>query len=91
MTADLSVRMTQKDIERLADAIHERMAKAVLSLPEEFKDNVLKNYLTPPVQFPMTDTNSSYFLMQCTVTNSGSLIFKLYDMNYTMYKEWVME
>jgi len=83
--------MTQNEIERLADAIHERMAKAVLKLPAEWGELVLRNYMMPPIQVPMKDTNHNYFLINGRVDNSGNLILRIHNMFGELLKEWAME
>ena len=83
--------MTQEEIERLADAVHMRMAKAVLSLPAEFKELVLPNYMLIPLQIPMKDRNDNYFRLDIRTNSSGYLIFRLSNMFGEILKEWVME
>jgi hypothetical protein len=83
--------MAPDEIEELADAIHVRMAKAILSLPAEFKELTLKNFILPPLQIPIESRNDMYFRLDIRITSSGSMVFRILDMNGMMYKEWVME
>lgn len=83
--------MTQEEIERLADAIHERMAKEILRLPDVFKEHALGNYILPRVTIPMHDTSHSYFILDIRITERKQMLFRLSDMMSSILKEWIME
>ncbi len=83
--------MTDTDIEALADAIHERMAKAVLALPAEFKKKVIKQWQSPPMQIPVEKYRSDYYLLHFQITKTGSMVFYLRNVNGELVKQWVME
>lgn len=78
-------------IDALADAIHERMARAVLAMPVEFKERVLLKWAAPPMQIPMRDPVHGYFLLCAYVTATGGMLMRIQDHEGFMIKEWIME
>lgn len=83
--------MTQDEIERLADAIHIRMAKEILRLPQQFKNVALGNYTLPRMSIPSAMSNREYFILDIRITENQSMIFRLMTMHNEILKEWIME
>lgn len=77
--------------ERIADAIHKRMARAVLTMPAQFHVDVIKHWMAPPMQIPMETYAPGYYLLNVYTTANGALVMRIKDYEDRMIKEWVME
>jgi hypothetical protein len=79
--------MDQKEIDSLADALHERMAHEMLRMPAEFADRVQTNYLSIQVAFPYKLDSRAYFTLRMRTDDNGGLWIQIVDAMNSIIKE----
>jgi hypothetical protein len=69
------------EAEVIADKIYQKLSEGILKLPDEWHDQVRRQYMAPPVQIPWQTRSDRYFLIDLYVNQMGSLIFRIRDDN----------
>lgn len=85
MVAQMTV-VSELDIDRLSDLILKKMEGKFLRMPKEWRDNVQRGYMLPPVQIRLTEPrdhdeefHSHNWIMEMYIPENGGLLMRVKD------------